>query len=443
MTTRRGFVKTAAATALAATAKSYAGILGANERLNVAVMGLRSRGKALLADFANAKSARVTHVCDVDTQVLDRALGYFSSTTIPKPTIPKPKGDTDIRRVLDDRQLDALAIAAPDHWHATATLMALKAGKHVYVEKPCGYDPNEGEILTAAQKKYKKVVQMGNQQRASPETMALIAAIHRGEIGEPYQAYCWYANNRKSIGNGKVLAAPDRLDWELWQGPAPRRDYRDNLVHYNWHWFWHWGTGELCNNASHELDIARWALGLDFPSRVAVSGARRFYRRDDWEMYDTLHARYEFSGAKSITWEGHSCNRVLKWGRGRGVMIYATKGSALVDRAGYTLYDLSGEALHQEVTQRKETDSRDLVGGGVLTSRHVENFLDTIRGKARRQYSPIDEGHKSTLLCHLGNIAYRTNSALDCDTRNGRILHNQPAQKLWRRAYAPGWDLKA
>lgn len=438
MTTRRDFIKVAAATAtLGMTARSYSNILGANERLNVAVMGTRSRGRALLGDFINSKSSQVTHICDVDSQVLKDTLSFIYSLNA-----SRPKGEADIRRVLEDPDVDALAIATPDHWHATAAVMGLQADKHIYVEKPCGYDPHEGEILTAAQKKYGNVVQMGNQQRSSPDSIALMDAIARGEIGDPYHAYCWYANNRTSIGNGSIVAAPARLDWDLWQGPAPRQDYQDNVVPYNWHWFWHWGTGELCNNAAHELDIGRWALGVDFPQGVTVDGARRFYTDDDWEMYDTMHASYEFEGDKSIVWEGHSCNKVVRWGRGRGTMIYGTKGSVLVDRAGYTLFDLDGNVIRETNTASKEGNSADLVGGGGLTSLHVENFLDTVKGTALKQNSPIDEGHKSTLLCHLGNIAYRTQSSLTCNTDNGHILNNKKARKLWRREYASGWDLK-
>jgi predicted dehydrogenase len=435
---RRKFIKGLAGTAVMATsARSYANILGANDRLNVAVMGTRSRGKSLLGDLVKSRSSNVTRICDVDHDILDSTVSYMASLDA-----PRAEGHSDVRHVLDDPSLDALVIATPDHWHATATIMALKAGKHVYLEKPCGYDPNEGELLSDAQKKYDRVVQMGNQQRSSPESIALMAAIRSGEIGEPYHATCWYANNRPTIGNGKIVAVPDRLDWDLWQGPAPRRKYADNLVPYNWHWFWHWGTGELCNNAAHELDIARWALSVDFPSKVSVDGTRRFFTDDDWEMYDTMFAKYEFEGNKSITWEGHSCNKVLKWGRDRGTMIYGSKGSVLVDRAGFTMFNLDGELIREMIGESKSGDSGDLVGGGPLTSLHVENFLDTVNGTSSTQHSPIDEGHKSTLLCHLGNIAYRTQSPLTCDSSNGHILANKAANCLWSREYEAGWDLE-
>ena len=437
MTTRRNFINgLAGAAVMASSAKSYASILGANDRLNVAVMGTRSRGKSLLGDLIKLSSSNVTHICDVDQEILDTTFSYIKSLGA-----RCPKGHSDIRHVLDDPSLDALVVATPDHWHATATIMGLKAGKHVYLEKPCSYDPHEGELLSGARKKYDKVVQMGNQQRSSPESIALMQAVRSGDIGDPYHATCWYANNRQSIGNGKIVTAPDRLDWDLWQGPAPRRAYVDNLVPYNWHWFWHWGTGELCNNAAHELDIARWALNVNYPNSVTVDGNRRFFAEDDWEMYDTMFAKYEFEGDKSITWEGHSCNKVLKWGRSRGTMIYGTKGSALVDRAGFTMFDLDGVVTREMMSGEKGGDSADLVGGGLLTSLHIENFIATVNGKLSTQHSPIDEGHKSTLLCHLGNIAYRTNSTLTCDSSNGHILDNNAANNLWSREYEAGWEL--
>jgi len=438
MNSRRDFIKgIAGAVALATTAKSYSRIVGANDRLDVAVMGTRSRGKSLLGDLVGSKYANVTHICDVDSTVLDSTFSYLSSLNT-----RRPQGHSDIRRVLDDPRLDALVIATPDHWHATATVMALKAGKHVYVEKPCGYDAAEGEILEQAQIKYNRVVQMGNQQRSSPETIALMQIIAAGEIGKPYHADCWYSNDRESIGIGKAIAGPEHINWDLWQGPAPRRPYKDNLVPYNWHWFWHWGTGEVCNNGAHELDIARWALGLDFPNKVTVDGRRRFFVDDDWEMYDTFFAKYEFDTGESITWEGHSCNKVLKWGRSRGTMIYGTKGSVLVDRAGFITYDLSGRVIRENKSPSENADSSNLVGGGLLTALHLENFLENVNGKSSAQHSPIDEGHKSTLLCHLGNMAYRSNSTLYCDPSNGHILDNPSASALWGREYEQGWVLE-
>lgn len=439
---RRNFVKKLAVSsaglavsgmAMGLSPKSYRRIIGANERLNIAVMGTNSRGGHLASVFHNAKGTSLMYICDVDKRVLDKTV-----KKVHEQSGSMPKASNDIRKVLDDKDVDVLVVATPDHWHAPASIMALNAGKHVYVEKPCSHNPLEGEMLAIAQRKHGKVVQMGNQQRSSPESIEIIGEIHNGIIGDVYSAYTWYSNQRKTIGNGKVVPVPDWLDWELWQGPAPRQDYHDNYVHYNWHWFWHWGTGETCNNATHELDIARWALGVNFPVKVEVNGGRNFYKEDDWEMYDTLNASFLFEGGKSITWDGQSCNAMQKWGRGRGTVIYGTKGTVLLDRSTYILYDLAGKPV-RTVNAESRSATTDLVGAGGNDDRHVHNFLETIRGKTEKQNSPINEGHKSVLLCHLANIAYRTGKDLTCDPKNGHIK-DKKAMKLWSRKYERKWE---
>lgn len=439
MPTRRDLIKAGGAAlaigAMGFTARSYGRILGANDRINIGVMGVNNRGKGLLHDFVKANNTAVTHVCDVDTRALSMIRAAMDDAGQ-----PKAKMGDDIRKQLEDKEMDALVIAAPDHWHTPAAIMAMQAGKHVYVEKPCGHNPREGELLVEAQQKYGKVVQMGNQQRSSPQTAELMNKIQRGELGDIYHVYTWYANNRGSIGNARNINVPEYLNWDMWQGPAPREDYTDLYVHYNWHWFWQWGTGESCNNGAHELDIARWAIGGDFPERVDVDASRRFYRDDDWEMYDTMEARFTFAGDKTVVWEGHSCNKVEKFGRGRGTLIYGTKGHVIIDRPGYEIYDIDGN-LKSENKIEQSNNTADLMGGGPLTTLHVDNFLSVLRGENIKQSSPIDDGHKSTLMCHLANIAYRTGESLQCDSSNGKP-HSKAAQALWSREYQKGWDIK-
>jgi predicted dehydrogenase len=434
---RRSFLKSGATIAAlgvaAGCATTSAQVLGANERLNVAVMGVRSRGKALIFGFAKM-GARVTHIIDVDTRVLDEVSGEMVAKGL-----PSPKLERDVRKAIEDKDLDALVIAAPDHWHAPAAIMALAAGKHVYLEKPSSHSPREDELLITAQEKYGKVVQMGNQQRSAPESIELMTRIGEGEIGEIYQAETWYANNRGSIGNGTKMPAPNWLDWELWQGPAPRRDYQDNLVHYNWHWFWHWGTGETCNNAAHELDIARWAMGLTHPIRVSADGSRRFHTGDDWEMYDTMELKLDYEGDRSISWSGHSCNKAPTFGRTRGTQLLGTKGWAIVDRSGYEIYNPAGERVGERKREATSAaSSADLIGADELTDLHIGNFIDTVRGKAVRQASPIQDGAVSTLMCHLGNLAYRTDGQLRIDPESGRPMSDR-AMALWAREYHEGW----
>src|SRR6185369_9533563 len=319
MVTRREFLDTlaigAAGLAFTSTAKSYAQILGSNDRLNFAVIGLNGRAYAHLASIkANRSAARVSHVCDVDSTIL----GKFAAAA-QKEMGEVPAAEKDFRKLLERKDVDAITIATPDHWHAPMAIAAVEAAKHVYLEKPCSHNPAEGEMLVQAIAKYRKVVQMGTQQRSSPHTIEVIQKIHEGLIGKPYFAKCWYSNARKSIGTGKEIPAPPQLDWDLWQGPAPRRPYRDNLHPYNWHFFRIYGTGETLNNGTHEVDVCRWALGLDYPKRVTASGGR-YHFKDDWQFYDTLVTNFEYDDAM-ITWEGKSCEGMKYYGRDRGSTI--------------------------------------------------------------------------------------------------------------------------
>src|SRR5256886_13496355 len=301
---RRKFLKTASAAGLSLVASprvsSWLGSPG--EKVRVAVMGLNGRGTVLARTFARAAHAEVASVCDVDSLVLAKGVSAVSGVQ-GKP----PKGLGDFRKALEDNDVDALVIAAPDHWHTPAALLAMQAGKHVYVEKPCGHNPREGELLVEAQRKHQRVVQMGTQQRSAPRSIEIVQAIKEGAIGQPYLGRAWYANTRATIGRGKAVPVPANLDYELWQGPAPHTPYRDNVIHYNWHWFRRWGTGEICNNGTHEIDVCRWALGVDYPVRVTSVGGR-YHFDDDWEFPDTQEACFEFAGGKTIIWQGQSCN---------------------------------------------------------------------------------------------------------------------------------------
>lgn len=439
--TRKQFIKTLAAGSAGIAlgnfilpAKSFASILGSNEKLNVAVMGTNSRGGYLATKFAEAENVSITYICDVDQRAIDKTIqsvyekyGY------------KPKGEKDIRKVLEDKDVDILVIAAPDHWHAPASIMALQAGKHVYVEKPCSHNPREGELLVEAQKKYGKIVQMGNQQRSSYESIEAVQLIRDGIIGNAYYGKAWYANTRGSIGIGKAVTVPEWLDWDLYQGPAPRKEFKDNIVHYNWHWFWDWGTGEILNNGTHEVDICRWALGVDYPEKVSSNGGR-YQFQDDWEFYDTQIASYDFAEGKTINWEGRSCNGNKFHNRGRGSIIYGTEGTAIIDRNGYEFYDKSDQLI-KEAKAGTPNATMNTAGGGDLEKLHIGNFLNAIR-LGEKQNSPIDQGNISVTICQLGNIAQETGRSLQLDNLNGRILNDADAMKMWGREYEKGWEVK-
>jgi predicted dehydrogenase len=429
---RRTFVKSATAAGLGIViSKSMANAFtGPSDKIVVGVMGLNGRGMVHARGFARAPNVEVAYLCDVDSVVLDKSM----SGTV-KAQDKAPKGVADFRRMLDDKAVDAIAIAAPDHWHTPATLLALQAGKHVYVEKPCGHNPREGELIVEAQRRHDKVVQMGTQQRSHDRSREIVQAIHEGAIGTPYQARAWYANTRGTIGRGKEAPVPPNLDYELWQGPAPRTPYRDNVIHYNWHWFWRWGTSEVCNNGTHEIDVSRWALGVDFPVGVSSVGGR-FHFADDWEFPDTQEVCYAFDGGKSIIWQGQSCNGALTQGRSRGTTILGTTGSVVMDRDGYTVYDLRNKVVKESIGPKG--DALNVSADDNATQVHIENFLAAIR-TGEKLHAPIDEGAKSVLLCHLGNIAQKLGRRLATDPKSGHIIGDPDAMKLWSREYAPGW----
>src|SRR5579875_1309369 len=435
---RRGFVTSigmgAAGLAVAPSAKSYSRIVGSNDRLNFAIIGLHSRAYAHLAALkANEKDADITHVCDVDSNTMNK----FASA-VQKKCGTMPATDKDFRNILMVKEVDAITIATPDHWHTPMAIDALHAGKHVYVEKPCSHNPAEGAMLVEAQRKYGKLVQMGTQRRSSPLFIEAVAKIQDGIVGRAYHAQAWYANTRKSIGFGKEVPIPATLDWDLWQGPAPRQAYRDNVQPYNWHWFRIWGTGEALNNGTHEIDVCRWALGVDYPNRVTASGGRYAFK-DDWQFYDTLVTNFEYED-KLISWEGRSCSGMKTYATDRGSVIVGTTGSMLLTTGGYTIYDLKGNKT-DEKKEGEAIASGDLVGEDGMTVLHFANFIAAIRGSAKLN-QPIESGNVAVTMLQLSNIAWETQHELKLNAADAHIVNDAEAMKLWGRKYESGWAPK-
>jgi predicted dehydrogenase len=436
MVTRREFLDTlavgAAGMAISSTARSYSQILGSNDRLNFAVIGLHSRAYAHLSALkANKDAARIAYVCDVDRNTMkkfaddsQRELGYA------------PAVDQDFRHILQDREVDAITIATPDHWHAPMAILGLQAGKHVYLEKPCSHNPAEGALLVEAQQKYGKLVQMGTQQRSSAHTIEIVDKIHNGLIGRAYYAKAWYSNTRKSIGIGKQAPVPPQLDWDLWQGPAPRTPYMDNVQPYNWHWFRIWGTGETLNNGTHEVDVCRWALAVDYPMRISAVGGR-YQFNDDWQFYDTLVTNFNYAD-KMISWECKCCQGMRFYGRDRGSAIMGTTGSVLVDRGGYEIFDLKGNKT-SEFKAGSAASSADLTGRDSMTDAHFANFIAGIR-KGEKLNAPISVGNVAVTMLQISNIAWEVNRELQLETGNGHIQNDAAAMKMWGREYEKGWE---
>ncbi|WP_297334845.1 Gfo/Idh/MocA family oxidoreductase [Algoriphagus sp.] len=440
---RRDFIKksTAATFGLSAlgavgfSAKSYGKILGANDRLNVAIAGLGRRLGAFYEPIAlKSSNVNLLYLCDVMQRQMTNAASNFSKHIDYQPTL-----EGNIIKVLEDKDLDVLINATPDHWHAPGTWLAMERGKHVYVEKPCSHNPREGELLIALQKKYNKVVQMGNQQRSAPESKEIITAIHNGAIGKAYKAVAFYSNARGEVVNPSPAPVPDGLDWELFQGPAPRKPYMHNTWDYNWHWYgWDYGTAETGNNATHELDVARWALQVDYPEKVFVDAAKEHYPNDGWTMYDTMEATFKFKNGSTIIWDGKSRNAYSTYGSDRGTIIFGTEGSVFVNRNGYKHYDRGGKLIKDSSSSGSEAGTA-LGGGGDMSTTHVVNFFNAVRG-TEKQNSNIEEGAISSLMCHLANIGYRTGELLECDSSSGRITNSSEAMKLWSRTYEKGWE---
>ncbi|MCM4168797.1 Inositol 2-dehydrogenase/D-chiro-inositol 3-dehydrogenase [Arenibacter antarcticus] len=441
MGSRRNFIKKTAAGSAAVTMgglilpnMSYANILGANDRLNVAVIGVRSRAKAHIVAIHQDPNAKIIYNCDVDDVIIaehnewcQKNIGYI------------PKVEKDFRKILDDKKVDAVFIATPEHWHAPMAIMALQAGKHVYVEKPCSHNPHENELLLAAQKKYGKKVQMGNQQRSAHSSILAVKEIKEGIIGEVYKGEAYYSNNRGSIGTGNTIDVPKTLDWDLWQGPAPREKYRDNIHPYNWHWFRSWGTGEIHNNGTHEIDVCRWALGVDLPDSVTSYGGKYTYE-DDWEFVDNQQVTFKYGADKFISWTGHSRGLIKPDQPGRGATIYGSKGMITLSRNAYELYNLDG-SLIKKVEEGVESATTNTQGMGGLDVNHVHNFFDAIR-EDKIQNSPISDASISTMLCHLGNIAQDVGRTINIDTATGRINNDAEAMSHWKREYEQGWEPK-
>ena len=438
MITRREFLDTfaagAAGMAMSASAKSYGQILGSNDRLNFAIFGLHWRGYAHLgALIANKDAARVSHVCDVDSDILKKF-----STTAEHELGYAPVSEKDFRHVLAQKEVDAVSIATPDHWHTPLAIAALQAGKHVYVEKPCSHNPAEGALLVQAQQKYRKLVQQGTQQRSCVRTIEAVDKIQNGLIGRPYFAKGWYMNSRKSIGTGKEVPVPPQLDWDLWQGPAPRRPYKDNIHPYNWHWFKHWGTGEALNNGTHSIDLCRWALGVDYPNSVTATGGR-YQFKDDWEFYDTLVTSFDY-GDKMISWEGKSCSGTKYLGHKTGLTVTGTTGSVFIygdGYSGYEVYDIKAERTG--VFSDDQTQFFDKFEGDVATHAHFANLIAAIRN-GEKLHAAVSEGNVVVTMLQLSNISWELNRELRLDVKNGKVENDPEAMTHWPREYERGWE---
>jgi predicted dehydrogenase len=413
---RRAFLSASAA-ALPALTVAGAGDKPA-EKVVLAVLGVHGRGAGLLGAFSSFPEVEVAYVCDPDSNVVPKAL-----KKIDKRHKRTPKVVQDLRKVFDDKDVNAVVVATPDHWHALATVWACQADKDVYVEKPVSHNLVEGRRMVEAARRYKRVVQVGTQRRSSAHHQSAAEFIRSGKLGKVPFARAWIAGNRKSIGKKKDGPVPDGVNYDLWLGPAPKRDFNPNRFHYEWHWNWDYGTGELGNNGIHGLDVCRWLVGLDAPVRINSAGGKFFYD-DDRQTPDTQVATFDFAGT-TLVWEHRIWSRTGIAGVPFGVMIYGEKGTMVFDKKGWHIEEGVGEAA-------KASDKPGDKSGGERP--HLRNFLDCVKSR-KRPNADIEEGHKSTRLCHLGNIAFRLGRTLRFDASKETITGDTQAVRMLGRSY--------
>jgi predicted dehydrogenase len=407
-----GMVALAGATAVAGS-KSSPG-----ERVRVATIGVRNQGKTLTAHLAGLPDVDVVALCDVDESLRPAATSAATDAHG-----KAPRWESDFRRILDDRTIDAVVIATPDHWHAPMTILACQAGKDVYVEKPVSHNVREGQQMVAAARRSGRVVQSGLQQRSGTHFQSAVDFVRSGKLGAVHLAKAWTVHRRKPIGRKRDSVPPDGVDYDLWLGPAPLRAFNANRFHYNWHWFWDYGTGELGNWGTHMLDVARWGLGVGLPTRISASGGR-FHFDDDQETPDTLVVQYAYPRA-TIVWEHRLWSTHGVEGRSAAAAFYGEAGTLVVDRGGWKVYDLA------------ETIASDSSEQPIA---HLRNFIDCIKSRSRPA-ADIETGHVSSALCHLGNIAYRVGREVTFYPEVATFGTDREASLLLSREYRSPWDL--
>jgi predicted dehydrogenase len=425
--TRRDFLTTSASIG-ALSALSYTRAADApNEKVVVAVIGIGSavpgsvggRGRQLIRPLTAFKDAEIAYVCDIDE-------GFFpiAQKLLTDRQQREARTEKDLRRILQDKAVDAVMVATPDHWHALTTIWACQAGKHVYVEKPASHNLIEGRRMVEAARKYNRVVQLGTQSRSSASLARAADFVRSGKLGKIPFARAWIGGSRPNIGHAKEAEIPQGVDYDLWLGPAPKRAFTQNRFHYRWHWMWDYGTGELGNNGIHALDRIRWLLNLEAPVHITASGGKLFYD-DDQETPDTLAVAFDFPNC-CVAWE----HRV--WSKEKpshGLALYGERGTLVLGNNGSWRVENGIEAEDKGDTQK----------GGDDWSPHLRNFIDCVKqssgSNVRKPNADVEEGHKSTRLCHLGNIAFRTGRAIRFDEKTETCIDDPEANRMLGREY--------
>ena len=415
---RRSFLGAAAA-GLAATRAQVA----AADKVNVGMIGVGGRGRGLLGVYASLPDVNVTHLCDADQASLERA-----DQVIAKAGGRKPQTTNDMRYLFDDKAVDAVVVATPDHWHAPATILACDAGKDVYVEKPASHNIREGRLMVDAARRNKRIVQVGTQSRSRPSTLEALEIVKSGQIGNVIMAKAWDVQLRDDIGHKENSPVPDGVDYDTWLGPAPWIPFNENRFHYKWHWHWHFGTGDAGNDGAHQIDIARWALGVDYPKSAKGMGGKIFFD-DDQQTPDTMNVTFDYGG-KALIWEMRIWNPYGMDGQENGVAVYGSEATIQIGRWnrrwGYKLFDRSGKLVEHNDANDEADD-------------HMRNFIDCIRTR-KLPSADISIGHLSALHCHLANIVARTGRNVDFDQESEQAINDEEANLHVSRRYRTHWS---
>jgi predicted dehydrogenase len=426
---RRGFLKKSAALGAAALSGSIAygqenrrplsvttPRRGPNDELRVACIGIRGQGNTHLRNHASAPNVRVVTICDIDENLYAKAI-----QTVESAGGAPPRTEPDIRRVLEDKDVDCISIATPNHWHALGAIWACQAGKDVYVEKPLSHNVLEGRRLVEAARRYDRIVQHGTQSRSSPAVQEAMKLLREGVIGDVYMARALCYKRRDSIGfHEDEPAAPEGVHYDLWLGPAPKRPFNRNRFHYEWHWHWDYGNGDIGNQGVHQMDIARWGLSEDLPVRIYSVGGRFTYK-DQAETPNTQVCTFQYEDGKMLVFEVRGRQTHDEWGVGIGNLFYGSKGYMAVGGSDFrTMID------GQEGPSGK--------GGGSP----YHNFHEAVRTRDRASlHAEAEEGHYSSALCHLANVAYRLGRSLEFDPKTETFGRDAEANALLTRKYRP------
>jgi predicted dehydrogenase len=402
-------------------AVSAAHILGANDRVNVAVIGLGRRSADHITSLAKLPKAHIAAVCDVNQAAQERAVAL-----VEKLTGQKPKVYGDMRKLFDDRDVEAVTMATPNHWHALSTIWACQAGKDVYVEKPACHNPFEGARMIEAARHYRRIVQVGSQGRSKPYRHRAIELLRQGAIGDIYMVKGVCYKRRKSIGRTPVQPVPAGIDWDQFLGPAPMRPFTMNRYEYNWHWFWDTGNGDIGNQGVHEVDFARWALGQGLPQAVVSTGGKYVYD-DEQETPNTQIANFDY-GKAEIVFEVRGLPSQPDENVMIGDLVYGSDGFMAVDQTGYRVYKGEDKVKVKE----EKIDLQEAVD----PTPHFDNFLQVVRSRRVADLAaPVDDGVTSANLCHLANISYRLKRRLPFDRAKGVFPGDAEANALLTRKY--------